>query len=117
MSYRPYTYRLPKRSRIEKFFDKLAATRFGKWTGRQVDRLLTALERRKWLKWVLLIFGAYVFAAVISLITAIPLMFLWNWLMPHIFGLVTINLWEAWGLAWIAAILIKPPSVTFGSKS
>lgn len=30
-------------------------------------------------------------AIVISLIAAIPVYFLWNWLIPDIFGLTTIN--------------------------
>lgn len=35
--------------------------------------------------------------AVIALVPAIC-MWLWNWLMPDIFGLETINFWQALGL-------------------
>ena len=33
---------------------------------------------------------------------------LWNWLMPEIFGLPTINLWQAFCLTWLCNILFKP---------
>ena len=45
--------------------------------------------------------------AAVSLIGAIPTYFLWNWLMPDIFGLTTIGFWQAWGIFWLAGILIK----------
>ena len=35
------------------------------------------------------------------------LMLLWNWLMPVIFGLKTINYWQAWGLLILSSILFK----------
>jgi hypothetical protein len=40
------------------------------------------------------------FIALMGLVT----MLLWNWLMPDIFGLKTLNYWQAWGvmiLSWI----------------
>jgi hypothetical protein len=43
---------------------------------------------------------ALVFIALMGLVT----MLLWNWLMPEIFGLKTLNYWQAWGimiLSWI----------------
>jgi hypothetical protein len=36
-----------------------------------------------------------------------PLQFLWNWLMPDIFGLRYITFWEAVGLNTISSILFK----------
>jgi len=41
------------------------------------------------------------------LVYALPIMLLWNWLMPKIFGLITINFWEALGLCCLAAFLFK----------
>ena len=35
------------------------------------------------------------------------LMLLWNWLMPEIFGLGTLNYWQAWGLLALSTILFK----------
>jgi hypothetical protein len=32
-------------------------------------------------------------------------MLLWNWLMPSIFGLAPISIWQAWGLLALARIL------------
>jgi hypothetical protein len=34
-------------------------------------------------------------------------MLLWNWLMPDIFGLGTVNYWQAWGLMILSWILFK----------
>ena len=34
-------------------------------------------------------------------------MLLWNWLMPEIFGLQTVNYWQAWGLMILSWILFK----------
>lgn len=54
-----------------------------------------------------------VLAAGLSLLGAIPTMWLWNWLMPKLFSLPTITFWEAWGLNWLCAILFKStPSVS-----
>jgi hypothetical protein len=36
-----------------------------------------------------------------------PLMLLWNWLMPNIFGLPEITFWQACGLQVLATILFK----------
>lgn len=48
----------------------------------------------------------------IAAILSLPLMFLWNWLMPLIFGLKTITWIQAWGLMLISAILFKNNSVS-----
>lgn len=53
-----------------------------------------------------------------SLIAAIPVLLLWNWLMPEIFGLIKINLFQAWGLTILCAILFKSsPSDTNKKKA
>jgi hypothetical protein len=40
------------------------------------------------------------------------LVWLWNWLMPAIFGLPVISFWQAWGLLVLSSILFKRhPSV------
>jgi len=68
-----------------------------------ITGLLTAL-----LVFVLL---AVIFA-IIGLIFAIPVMFLWNWLMPNIFGLGEIGYFQAWGIFWLSALLFKGSSTT-----
>jgi hypothetical protein len=37
-----------------------------------------------------------------------PLMVLWDWLMPTIFGLPEITFWQACGLQLLATLLFKP---------
>jgi hypothetical protein len=43
----------------------------------------------------------------ISLIMALPTMLLWDWLMPELFGLKTITLFQAWGLNFLCGMLFK----------
>lgn len=44
---------------------------------------------------------------VISLVLAFPVMWLWNWLMPTIFGLIKITVWQPLGLMVLSSLLIK----------
>lgn len=44
---------------------------------------------------------------VISLLCAFPTLWLWNWLMPAIFGLKTITFWQAFGMNFLTSILFK----------
>lgn len=59
-------------------------------------------------------FLAIIAFAAISLVFwvlgGIPVMFLWNWLMPAIFGLPTISIWQAIGLSVLCGILFKSSS-------
>lgn len=43
--------------------------------------------------------------AILAVLLALPLMLLWNWLMPEIFGLTTISFWQALGLNLLSGIL------------
>lgn len=51
---------------------------------------------------------------VVGIFLALPTMWLWNWLMPAIFGLIKIGFWQALGLNILAGILFKNNSS--GSK-
>jgi membrane protein required for beta-lactamase induction len=57
------------------------------------------------------------FAALIGLIAIVivilgyPLMLLWNWLMPIIFGLPEITFWQAIGLNVLSTILFKSTTI------
>ena len=57
------------------------------------------------------VIGAIVIAIVILLLVAIlfaiPTLLLWNWLMPVLFGLKTITLFQAWGVNVLTSILFK----------
>lgn len=50
--------------------------------------------------------------ALIGLILGLPLMLLWNWLMPSIFNLPEITFWEAVGLNLLTGILFKHTTTT-----
>ena len=44
---------------------------------------------------------------LVSLVCALPVMWLWDWLMPTIFGLKEITLFQAWGLMALCGLLFK----------
>jgi len=52
---------------------------------------------------------------LIAMILGVPLMLLWNWLMPTLFGLPTITFWQAIGLNFLSAILFN--KTPFKAKS
>jgi len=58
------------------------------------------------------ILTAILVLALAAVILGFPLMWLWNWLMPNIFGLPFITFWQALGLNALSAILIKPSITT-----
>lgn len=62
------------------------------------------------------IFGALGLVGIVMLVLGFPAMWLWNWLMPEIFGLKTINFWQAIGLQFLFYILL-PGAKTSSSKS
>ena len=51
----------------------------------------------------------------VGMLLSIPLCLLWNWLMPHIFGLPTINILEAFGLSALITFL-SPQQIKFNKK-
>ena len=51
--------------------------------------------------------GGVILAMVMALLFGLIVMWLWNWLMPTIFGLTTITFWQAWGLVVLSHILFK----------
>ena len=51
--------------------------------------------------------GGVIIAAGTALILGFVVMWLWNWLMPAIFGLTKITFWQAWGLVLLSHILFK----------
>ena len=44
---------------------------------------------------------------LLGLVCALPVMWLWDWLMPTIFGLKEITLLQAWGLMALCGLLFK----------
>jgi hypothetical protein len=61
-----------------------------------------------------IIYWLVVFIAV-CLLEAWPLMWLWNWLMPYLFGLPVINFWKALGISLLASMIF--PHNTSSRKS
>jgi hypothetical protein len=45
--------------------------------------------------------------AIVIVLLGYPLMLLWNWLMPVIFGLPEITFWQAIGLNLLSTVLFK----------
>lgn len=56
---------------------------------------------------VLAVFGSLLIIVIVAIILALPTMWLWNWLMPHLFGLVSITFWEALGINLLSGVLFN----------
>lgn len=57
------------------------------------------------------IIAIIILLCTIAVILGYPLMLLWNWLMPSIFGLTKITFWQAIGLNFLSTILFKSSSL------
>lgn len=44
---------------------------------------------------------------IIGILIALPVMFLWNWVMPDIFGLPLLDFWHALGLSLLSSCLFN----------
>jgi hypothetical protein len=42
-----------------------------------------------------------------GLLVGFPIKWLWNWLLPDMFGLKVIGFWQAWGFAVLCGMLFK----------
>lgn len=58
-----------------------------------------------------MIVGILVLVAVFSCLLAFPLMWTWNYVMPYLFGLKTLNWGQAWCLCFVFNSLIKSTNV------
>jgi len=56
---------------------------------------------------LLIVLGAIFLVVIMSLLMAFPTMWLWNYVIPSIFGLVKINFWKALALNLLSGILFK----------
>jgi hypothetical protein len=45
--------------------------------------------------------------ALVAVLFALPVLLLWNWVMPDVFGVETINFWQALGMNLLAGILFR----------
>ena len=60
---------------------------------------------------------ANVSIAFVAVVSAVPTYFLWNWIMPEMFGLKTITFWQAWGIILLSGILFKSGILSKNSSS
>lgn len=64
------------------------------------------MDNRKIIKQYLLSSIIHIVVSLVAaFIFALPLKYLWNWLLPHLFNFSTINLIEAFGLVFLSRIL------------
>ena len=49
---------------------------------------------------------------VLALLSALPVMWLWNWIVSDLFHLARIDVFRAWGLVVLCAILFKSSSAS-----
>ena len=56
---------------------------------------------------ILIMLGIFAAFLGFTVLFALIVMLLWNWLMPDIFGLPAIDVWHAWGLLLLTHILFK----------
>ncbi len=56
------------------------------------------------------IIGTILLGISLALLFTFPTMWLWNWLMPAIFGLIKISFWQALGLNLLCGLLFKDSS-------
>lgn len=62
------------------------------------------------------ILGVLALLVIFSLLLALPVMWLWNWLMPVIFKLPTLTVWQAWGLNVLCGFLFKSSYTNTNNK-
>ena len=67
------------------------------------------------LKTLAKVLGVIALGILIACLLAIPVYFLWNWLMPVIFGLVKITFWQAVGLSVLTSLLFQQNSSSSNS--
>ena len=65
---------------------------------------------------VVVFLGVIALSAVMGLLIAFPVMWLWNWLAPDLFRGPIIGYWQAYGIYLLCAILFKSSSSS-SSKS
>jgi hypothetical protein len=55
--------------------------------------------------------GIFALAFLLSILLALPVMWLWDASMPELFGFKTISLWMAWKVSFLSSLLFKSTSV------
>jgi hypothetical protein len=63
-----------------------------------------------------LIVGVLVLAVLLSFVLAIPVWVLWNAVVPVVFGLKVVTLFQAWQLSLLSSLLFKSTSTSSDKK-
>lgn len=50
---------------------------------------------------------AAIVCVAVSVLFALPMMWLWNWLMPDLFSMPTISFAQAWGILVLSGLLFR----------
>lgn len=53
-----------------------------------------------------IVFGS-IYLFCVAAVMSLPVMLLWDWLMPTIFGLKEITWFQAWGLMFLCGLLFR----------
>ncbi len=77
--------------------------------------MIKHFSRENILKTVGFIIGGVILAAFGAFLFGLIVLYLWNWLMPEIFGLPEITYIQAWGIVLLSHILFKSPGGGKGS--
>ena len=56
---------------------------------------------------LLTILGGVLLMFAVAALMSLPVMLLWDWLMPTLFGLGEITWFQAWGLLFLCGLLFK----------
>jgi hypothetical protein len=65
------------------------------------------------MKKLIVVVGAIRVLVLVALTMAFPTMWLWNWLMPTLFGIVKVTFWQALGVNLLTGVLFR----SYNSKS
>jgi Ca2+/H+ antiporter, TMEM165/GDT1 family len=60
-------------------------------------------------RWVVKVFAVSLFVLIVAPSFAVGVLYLWNWLMPSLFGMHYLTFWQALGLLWLSWILFRGP--------
>lgn len=61
----------------------------------------------------------FLFAIIVGIVCFIPLMLVWNWVVPAVFGMVSINLQQSFLLCVLSQLILTPysrPALTINSN-
>jgi len=59
------------------------------------------------MKYLIIGLGTLGVMLLFAILFAFPIKWLWNWLMPTIFGLMEINVWQALGINLLSGFIFK----------